>query len=302
MKAFLSSWKDLMPSNDNMLSRATRVALVTLLAGSVYATAQHAPDAGSALQGRWKAVYLAGAAPFGLGSRVQVTIAEDQLVFAGKKGAQFSIPASTITALSSNLTSEHTVTRNQMAAWGGLAQFSPYTLMFLPFGIPVMAATYPIKSKYAYISVLWSEKGADEEVQFRLDRKDYEPFLTQLRKSTGKEWKNLESEWEKLKQALATGPGHQTALRLDRKVRLGNVDVKPGPYQLIILTEASNQGQAYLFLNNEVNIEHLISTSHIEVAGSSEGRQPEAVSFKQDDNGVSRISEIRTAGRVIRFP
>jgi hypothetical protein len=278
------------------------VALVTLLAGSVCAKAQHTPDAGSAQQDRWKAVYLAGAAPFGLGSRVQVTIAEDQLVFAGKKGAQFSIPASTVTALSSNLTSEHTVTRNQIAAWGGLAQFSPYTLMFLPFGIPVMAATYPIKSKYAYISVLWSEKSADEEVQFRLDRKDYEPFLTQLRKSTGKEWKNLEGEWEKLKQALATGPGNQTALRLDRKVRMGKVDVKPGPYQLIILTEASNQGQAYLFLNNQVNIEHLISTSHIEIAESTEGSQPEAISFKQDDNGVSRISEIRTPGRVIRFP
>ena len=291
-----------MPNNDNKFHRATRVALVTLLAGSVYATPQHAPDAGSALQDRWKAVYLAGAAPFGLGSRVQVTIAEDQVVFAGKKGLQFSIPASTVTALSSNLTSEHTVTRNQMAAWGGLAQFSPYTLIFLPFGIPVMAATYPIKSKYAYISVLWSEKGADEEVQFRLDRKDYEPFLTQMRKSTGKEWKNLEGEWEKLKQALATGPGYHTALRLDRKVRVGKVDVKPGPYQLVILTEASNQGQAYLFSSNEVNIEHLISTSDIEIAESSEDSQPEAVSFKQDDNGVSRIGEIRTAGRVIRFP
>jgi len=298
----LSCWKDLMPNNDNIFSRATRVALVTLLAGSVYATAQHSPDAGSALQDRWTAVYLAGAAPFGLGSRVQVTIAEDQLVFAGKKGAQFSIPASTVTALSSNLTSEHTVTRNQMAAWGGLAQFSPYTLMFLPFGIPVMAATYPIKSKYAYISVLWSEKGADQEVQFRLDRKDYEPFLTQLRKSTGKEWKNLEDEWEKLKQALATGTDHQTPLRLDRKIRMGKVDVKPGPYQLIVLTQAPNQGEAYLFSNNAVDVEHLISTSHVEIAESAEGGQAEGVSFKQDDNGVNRISEIRTSGQVLRFP
>lgn len=291
-----------MPSNDNMLSRASKVALVTLLAGSVYATAQHAPDVGSAQQGRWKAVYLAGAASFGLGSRVQVTIAEDQLVFAGKKGAQFSIPASTVTALSSNLTSEHTVTRNQMAAWGGLAQFSPYMLMFLPVGIPVMAATYPMKSKYAYISVLWSQKGADEEVQFRLDRKDYEPFLTRLRKSTGKEWRNLEGEWERLRQALANGTAHQAPLRLDRKVRIGQVDVRPGPYQLIVLIESSNQGQAYLFSNKEVDVEHLISTSHIEMAESSEGSQPEEVRFKQDDNGVNRISEIRTSGQVLRFP
>jgi hypothetical protein len=291
-----------MQSKHDMLARATRVVLATLLAGSVYARAQHAPNASSAQQSRWNAVYQAGAALFGLGSRVQVTIDKDQLVFAGKKGAQFSIPASTITALSSNLTSEHTVARSQMAAWGGLAQFSPYTLMFLPFGIPVMAATYPIKSKYAYVSVLWSEKGADEEVQFRLDRKDYEPFLTQLRKSTGKEWKNLESDWERLKQALATGTGRQTPVRLDRKVRVGNVDVKPGSYQLIVLTEAPSQGEAYLFPNNEVNVEHLMSTSQVEIAETSEDGQAEGVSFKQDDNGVSRISEIRASGRVLRFP
>jgi len=189
-----------------------------------------------------------------------------------------------------------------MAAWGGLAQFNPYTLMFLPLGIPVMAATYPIKSKYAYISILWSEKGADEELQFRLDRKDYESFLTQLRKSTGKAWKNLESEWERLKQALATGTSRQISLRLDRKVRMGKVDVKPGPYQLIVLTNEPNQGEAYLFSNNEVNVEHLISAGHVEIAKSSEGGQAEGVSFKQDDNGVSRISEIRTSGQMLRFP
>ena len=278
------------------------MVLIILLVGSVYATAQHAPDASSAQQVRWNAIYQAGAAPLGMGSRVHVTIDKDQLVLAGKKAAQFSIPASTITALSSNLTSEHTVARSQMAAWGGLAQFSPYTLMFLPFGIPVMAATYPIKSKYAYISVLWSEKDAEEEVQFRLDRKDYEPFLTQLRKSTGKEWKNLESEWERLRQALATGTGRQTPLRLDRKVRMGNVDVKPGSYQLIVLTEAPNQGEAYLFPNNEVNVEHLMSTSQVEIVETSEDGQVEEVSFRQDNNSVSRISEIRTSGRVFRFP
>jgi hypothetical protein len=247
-------------------------------------------------------VYQAGAAPFALGSRVQVSIGKDQLLIAGKKGAQFSIPASTITALSSNLTSEHTATRSQVAAWGGLAQFSPYTLMFLPFGIPVMAATYPIKSKYAYISILWSEKGADQEVQFRLDRKDYESFVTQLRTSTGKEWKNLETEWEKLSQALATGAGRQSPLRLDRKVRIGKVELKPGSYQLIVLTESPNQGDAYVFPNSEVNIEHLLCTSHVEISLSSEGGQVEGVTYKQDDNGVSRISEIRTPGQSLRFP
>jgi len=73
---------------------------------------------------------------------------------------------------------------------------------------------------------------------------------------------------------------------------------------LIVMTEAPNQGEAYLFSNNNVDVEHLISTSHVEMAESSENDQSEGVSFKQDNNGigVSRISEIRTSGRVLRFP
>jgi hypothetical protein len=300
MKASLSFWKNLMPNN--LLSRAAGVAAFTLLAGSVYAMPQREPDADSAQQGRWNAVYQAGAARWGLGSHVQVAIAKDQLILAGKKAAPFSIPASAITAVSSNFTSEHTVTRSQVAAWGGLAQFNPYTLIFLPFGIPVMAATYPIKSKYAYISVLWSEKGTDQEVQFRLDRKDYDAFLKQLQKSTGKEWKNLESEWERLRQALAAGTDHPIPFRLDRKVRMGNVEVKPGSYQLIILAGAGNQGDGYLFSSDQVNMDHLISTSRVEIAASSNDGQANDVIYKQDDSGVSRISEVRSSGQVFRFP
>ena len=300
MKASLSFWKNLMPNN--LLSRAAGVAAFTLLAASVYPVPQHEPDADSAQQARWHAVYQAGAARWGFGTHVRIAIAKDQLILAGKKAAPFSIPAPAITAVSSNFTSEHTVTRSQVAAWGGLAQFNPYTLIFLPFGIPVMAATYPIKSKYAYISVLWSEKGTDQEVQFRLDRKDYDAFLKQLQKSTGKEWKNLESEWERLRQALAAGTDHPIPLRLDRKVRMGNVGVKPGSYQLIVLAGAANQGDGYLFSSDQVNMEHLISTSRVEIAASSNDGQANDVIYKQDDSGISRISEVRSSGQVFRFP
>lgn len=61
------------------------------------------------------------------------------------------------------------------------------------------------------------------------------PSYIQLQESTGKEWKNLESDWERLKQALAANTGRQLPLQLDRSVRMGNVEVKPGSYKLIIL-------------------------------------------------------------------
>jgi len=300
MKAFSLSWKNLVAINHGCIFRAARAVLVGAVFASVSAMARQEPDASSPPQSRWTAVYQAGAGPFRYGTRVQVIIAKNQLDFVGKKGSRFSIPAPTISALSSNLASEHTISRNQMIAWGGLAQLSPYTLIFLPFGIPVMAATYPIKSRYVYMSVIWSREGTDEEVQFRLNRKDYEPFLTQLRKSTGKEWKNLENDWERLNQALADGSGRQMPLRLDRKGRFGKVDVKPGQYQLVVLTEAPNQGEAYLFSRNDLNIEHLITTSPVEINVPSD--QVEGVIFKPDDGGVSKISEIRIHGLEFRFP
>lgn len=284
------------------ISRASRLAFVVLLACNSQAMAQNQDEANTAHPNRWNIVYEAGTAPFGVGIRIHVTITKGEVIFEGRKGASFSISAPNITAVSSNLTSEHTATRAQAAAWGGLAQFSPYTLLFLPFGIPVMAATYPIKSKYAYFSLLWSEKNTNQEVQFRLDRKDYEPFLTELQKSTGKEWKNLESEWKQLKDALSSGTGRQTELRLERRVRVGIVDIRPGLYQLVVLTRGPNEGEAYLFANHGVKVEQLISSAQVKIANASEDNQTEAVILRQDEDGVNRISSIRIDGQVVRFP
>ena len=128
------------------------------------------------------------------------------------------------------------------------------------------------------------------------------PSYIQLQESTGKEWKNLESDWERLKQALAANTGRQLPLQLDRSVRMGNVEVKPGSYKLIILAEVPNQAKAYLFSSKQVDIEHLISTSRVEIAASSGVGPSEGLIIKKDESDVSRISEIRTSGQVLRFP
>ena len=163
-----------MAHNRDAIFRRSGLILAVLLTQGFGAMAmpQGGSEANSSQQRQWEAVYQAGVAPFGPDSRITVTITNDSMVFEGKKGRSFSIPAQSITVVSSNLTSEHTATRNQVAAWGGLAQFSPYTLLFLPFGVPVMAATYPVKSKYAYISILWSEQNTDQEMRLRLDTFD----------------------------------------------------------------------------------------------------------------------------------
>ena len=293
-----------MTHNREAISRCSGLVVAVLLTQGFGAMAmpQGGSETNSSQQRRWKAVYQAGVAPFGPDSRISVTITKGNMVFEGKKGRSFSIPAQSVTAVSSNLTSEHTATRNQVEAWGGLAQFSPYTLLFLPFGVPVMAATYPVKSKYAYISILWSEQNTDQEMRLRLDRKDYSPFLEELQKATGKEWKNLENEWAKLQQAIVGSASHKVALQLDRKTRMGTVELKPGAYELVLLAREAGHGEVYLFPNNEFNVEHLVATAWVDILPASTEIQAAAVSYEENGNGVSRISEIRIEGQVLRFP
>lgn len=262
---------------------------------------QSAPDANSSREAQWKILYLAGAAPFSVDARINARLANGNLIFEAKKGATFFIPASAITAVSSNLTSEHTATRSQAEAWGALAQFNPYTLIFFPIGLPIMAATYPVKSKYAYVSILWSEKGTDQEVRLRLDRKDYGSFVAELQEASGKQWKNLETEWEKLRRELAGGSGRGTALQLDRKVRVGKVDLKPGLYQLVVLKSDPNHGEAYFFPTDQVNIEHLAGTALVDISPLSFDAHPAEVSYKEDEKGLVWLSDIRTGGELLHL-
>lgn len=284
-----------MPARAKLSFQIAALLFTAFLVPCLPATAQDAPA-------EWKAVYEAGAAPFVSSGRINVTIADGNLVLAAKKRQPFSVPAHGITAVTSNLTAEHTLARNQVAVWSGLAQFSPYTLLFLPAGLPVLAATYPVKSKYAYISILWTEAGTDEEIHLRLDRKDYQPFLAALQQVTGKEWKNLETEWQRVQHALASNETPKTRLRLDRAVRVGTVDLKAGLYQLVLLQTARDRGEAYFFPNNQLNIEHLAATTLVEILPAPAETQIAALSYKENAQGLSSIAEIGLAQQLLRFP
>lgn len=175
-------------------------------------------------------------------------------------------------------------------------------LMGLPFGLVGMAATYPIKSHYAYVSILWSEKGTEQEVLLKLSRRDYTPFLAELQKATGKEWRNLDTEWEKVQQELKREGANKFSLHLDRKVRIVKSDLKPGAYQLVLLEREANHGELYFFPGNHIDIERLAAVAVVEIDSLASDTKTEPVSYKQDKNGNTTISDIRTASRTFRFP
>jgi hypothetical protein len=69
-----------------------------------------------------------------------------------------------------------------------------------------------------------------------------------------------------------------------------------------LLTREIDHGEAYLFPNNEVNIEHLVATALVDIVPASPAIQAAAVRYAENGNGLSRISEIQIAGQVLRFP
>ncbi len=250
---------------------------------------------------QWVVRFQAGAAPIKLGSKLKLTIDKEKVLLESKKGPSFSIPAAGITEVSSNLVSSHTASLVQAGLWVAAVKETPYTLLFLPFGLGAMAATYPIKSHYAYINILWNEKGTEQEVVLMLNRRDYTQFIAELQKATGKEWKNLDTEWEKVQQELKREAGNNIPVRLDRKVRIAKSDLKPGTYQLVLLEREGNRGELYFFPGNQVNIEHLAAVAMIEIA-TIDDTKADPISYKEDENGVTTLSEIRISNKILRFP
>ena len=255
---------------------------------------------GKAVGNRWKAVYAAGAMPFQTETRVMVTISNDSLVLEPKKGPSFSIPAADIKELSCSLVSSHTASRVQAEVWAGAAWLSPETLLLLPFGLVGMAATYPIKSHHAYIDILWNEKGAEQEIVLRLDGRDYTQFVAELRKATGKEWKNLDTELANVRQ-FKPEQGYTIFVQLDRKVRIAKSELKPGPYQLVLLKREANRGELYFFHGNRVDAKHLAAVATIEIAAMDDTKA-DPISYKEDESGAATLSEIRMNNSILRFP
>jgi hypothetical protein len=251
---------------------------------------------------QWKMVYQAGAAPIQKDAEVLVTISRENLVLQAKKGSPFSITPAGITAVSSNLFSRHTASLEQAVLWADLARFNPYTLMFLPFGIAGMAATYPITSRYAYVSILWSDNGTEQEILLKLNRAEYAPFLASLRQATGKEWRNLDTEWEKVRQQLKNEENRKISVHLTNRIRILKSDLKPGDYQLVLLGGDANHGEVYFFPRNQVNVEHLLAVALVEIQPLEGEATADPVSYMQDKNGVAAISAIRTDSKTLRFP
>jgi hypothetical protein len=255
----------------------------------------------------WQAVYLAGVAPFPRNVNVQVTIDRDYLRLAPRRTDPFAVPVNAITLVTTNVKGSHPASR---AEWRFLEGFTSNAagcyppqgcgalVMFTSF---LMLASYPMKSHDYLVSVSWREGTAEEEVLFRVGPKDYTTLLAELEKATGKKWKNMDTEWAKVRQEITSQQGSKTSIQLDRKVRVGKFDLKPGAYQVVLLEREAQRGELYFFPGEQVSIEHLSMATWVEIAPAAADAASAPVTFRKKD-GITTLDEIHLPSLTVRFP
>jgi hypothetical protein len=258
----------------------------------------------------WTVKYQAGAAPFPPESQIVAYIGGETLFLRPKKGPSISIPAAAITTVSSSEKGRYGSASLAEARFAEsmLTPDASSCLGFYPCSLAVTISlllvipSYPIKSTEHVVHIVWREKGVDKEIVLKLSKSDYSPFLAQLEKATGKPWKNLHTEWTRVRQELKREEPNKMEIQLDRKVRIGNSDLNSGTYQIVLLERPSNHGELYFFPGELVNADELAAVVSVEIApGENENNAP-LVDYNAGENGIATVSTLRTPSRTFRFP
>jgi hypothetical protein len=89
----------------------------------------------------------------------------------------------------------------QAKAWSVWAEATQgYGLAFFPYGVPLLLATLTVKSRDYLLDIVWGEGGVEQDIALAIGKRDYTSFMAELNRATGKQWKDLEAEWQRIEQ------------------------------------------------------------------------------------------------------
>jgi len=312
---------------DSLLSRAAALALALVLSVPSSQGAGSAPAQQGTERSEWQVKYEAGARPILTGTRLRVTMEEGRMVCAGK-AASFSIPLARIIDVSTNSRRRYPFWDAQMRAWEAWAGVTEGRgLAFFTYGVPLLLVSLASKSRDYLLDIRWEENGVQQNALLAIDKEHYSPFLAELNRATGKEWKNLEAEWQRIEQEIKREQGNKIPVRLDRRTLVGGLELKPGVYQIVFLPRQGSLGEVYFFRGHAAHTTGIVALtvatsgipilagrdaydlSHKEMQTSAKAEvvaQPSDVPSAQvtykEKNGATAIAEIRTAKKTFRFP
>lgn len=277
----------------------------------------------------WDATYVAGPVPVKPGTRIRVLVGDDSVILSWGHGPGISISIPSIVDLISQSRVRYPAWDAQKKAWRVWAEATGgYGLVFFPFGLPFMIGSTAAKSHEYMFNIVWRTGEFEENVVFAVREQDYTPVLDEINRVSGRNWKNAQTEWQNVEQALKQQPENTFYVEIDRAIEIGGAGVKRGKYTVVFLPLADHLGELYFFQGHGVDTAKLalaspammvsligpddpgspayqdvrISTpAKVEPAPPGSKTTRTEVIYKSA-NGASTIAEIRTPKKTLRLP
>jgi hypothetical protein len=155
------------------------------------------------------------------------------------------------------------------------------------------------------VRIDWLENGGVSCETLEVDGLKLKSLLAELQKVTKKQWKDLPESIAKVRQELMRELPSSIPVELDRKARVGWVELKPGTYQLVPLERGSSRAELYLFPRNANNVKEVLAQALVIVERPGSLSRADHASASDieyaEENGITTISRIRMRDRNFRF-
>ena len=225
-------------------------------------------------------------------TKMKVTVGPEFIVCESKDGEVFTIPVAGVREVAYDIVAGRR--SENMLPWGGLAEVAPILLLVL-IAAPVAAA---FKTKQHFVHVVWQEDGDEKEVWFKVGKGEYSDFLLALEQASGLRWRNRAQEREGLEADLREKT-EKFSLRLDRKVWMNGMELKPGSYQAGLIDYGNGQGELYLYRGARLEAKNLKGAALVAVV--SESNQVVAPKATYRDLGrIFALSEVLLPTKTLR--
>lgn len=228
----------------------------------------------------------------------------DLIICRDKKNGVVSIPASQVIEIVYDFTSLGRPVSEELSDYicpeGGIVG-----LGVLALGPLIASEINSIRLRpHPYIFLHWNDDLDDRTAIFRIDQKPMLAlFLAKLSEVTGKEWQDRFHEREDEEQEeIRTALDQKFQIRLDRRVRIGEVDLPAGAYDVAVSPKLEGGGRLFFDKRTRFNGKRTLAQARIEVLDRAlQANNQYEIIYGKTNNRAETVMEIRTPRTVVRL-
>lgn len=259
-----------------------------------------APMQSSPMPQEWEVKYETGTEAVKHGRKMKVTVGSSEIFCRSDKGEIFSVPVSGVaTIFYDNTVHNRSVEWIKSGKW--YIPYEPFlgfapSLLAVGIGAAILA---PFRSEDHFVHITWTQNEIRNVAIFEIGKKHFRAFMDRLSAATGKEWRNLPEEREKLREELEREKDNKVSLQLEQTVQTAGGELKSGLYQLVLLERGKDQGELYFFPGKKVELKKLVAVEPVGIIRESNPvTSAEAIFHREGD--LLRIVEIRLPGITLK--